>query len=54
MDIQEWKDKYINKFVLSGFTKEDGVASFEAGKDDHEFDEDPEMAASDEFGYWFD
>ena len=52
--IKKWKKMYIKKMVMGGLTIEEAEMSYEAGIGDHDFDDDPEISATDELGYWVD
>lgn len=52
MQKQEWKDKYIQRMVDAGLSKGEAEDDYNAGIDDHDYEDDPEMAADESLSYW--
>ena len=51
---QMWALEYIDQLVKAGLTQQEAKLSFEAGKEDFDFNEDARDVARDELGYWID
>ena len=54
MKVSEWKERYIAKLVSLGMDRDFAGADYEAGRDDHEYDEEPENSAGESLSYYGD
>ncbi len=53
MDEELWMSRYMVELQdRAGITLGEARDIYEAGIEDHDFDEDPEDAARDELSYW--
>lgn len=53
MKIKEWKARYKKRLMeRGGLTSKKSEEAYQAGRDWHDFDEEPEDSADMEMSYW--
>ena len=51
-DGTEWKVRYVNYWIKMGFGFTIGFEAYMAGKDDFDYNENPEDCAEEDFSYY--